>query len=128
MKRPVAVTILAVLAAIAGILAVVDTLRYLGLLPIPFLGNLSFFGFSFFGALLSGVVALIWFSVMLQLWRLDPRGWNFVLIISILYLVLDVVAMIGGTPIQALWPSLLVSGLALILAILPGTKAAFGLP
>ena len=126
MNRPFAVTLLAIIAVIAGLVAVVDTLRYLGLLPIPFLGDISIYGFSLFGAILSGVVALIWFGVARQLWALDPRGWNFVLIISILFLILNLISIITGTPWQALWVSIAASAIALILAILPGTKAAFG--
>jgi len=126
MNRPFAVTLLAIVAGIAGIIAVMDTLRYLGLLPIAALGELSFYGNSFFGAFMAGIVALIWFSVARQLWNLDPRGWMFVVVIAIFNLILVGVGLISGTPIQAMALSLGVSGLALILALLPGTRSAFG--
>lgn len=122
MNRPLAVTLLTVLAVVAGILAVVDVLRYLGFLFSP----LGFLGSPILGAILAGIVALIWFSVATQLWTLNPSGWMFVVVIAILYLIFDFVAIIGGTPFQALLPSILVSGFALILAILPGTREAFG--
>jgi hypothetical protein len=60
------------------------------------------------------------------LWNLDPRGWMFVVVIAIFNLILGAVAVIGGTPVQSLGLGLAISGLALILALLPGTKAAFG--
>jgi hypothetical protein len=126
MNRPFAVTLLAIVAVIAGLIAVMDTLRYLGLLPIVALGELNFFGTNIFGAILAGLVALIWFSVARQLWNLDPRGWMFVVVIAIFNLILGIMQIIGGTPIQALGLSLGISAIALILAILPGTKAAFG--
>ncbi|HIE54136.1 MAG TPA: hypothetical protein EYP90_02955 [Chromatiaceae bacterium] len=77
MNRPIAVTILAILAVIAGIIAILDTLRYLNILPIASLGPLNFFGFSFIGAIMAGIVALIWFWDAKMLWTLDPRGWTF---------------------------------------------------
>ena len=126
MNRPIAVTILAILAAIAGILAVLDVLRLLGILPIAALGPMNFFGVSIIGAILAAIVAIIWFWAARGLWNLDPQAWLFVVVIAILYLIFDVIALIGGTPIQAMLPSIVVSGLALILALIPGTKDAFG--
>ena len=42
MKRPFAVTLLAIIAALAGIVAILDTLRLLGLLPFAQLGEMKF--------------------------------------------------------------------------------------
>jgi hypothetical protein len=125
MKRPIAVTLLAIVAAIAGLIAVVDVARYLGFAPMASFGALDFYGVSIFGAILAAVVAFIWFSTARQLWNLDPRGWTFVLMISILYLIFAIVGGIGNNWGDVM-PAIVISGLALILAILPGTKAAFG--
>jgi hypothetical protein len=43
MQRPIAVTIMAILAVISGLVAVLDVLRHLGLLPIAMLSPLNFF-------------------------------------------------------------------------------------
>ena len=126
MNRPLAVTLLAILAAIAGILAVVDVLRFLGLLPIVALGPVDFFGVSILGAIMAGIVAAIWFWAAAKLWNLDPQGWLFVVVIAAVYLIFDLVAILGGSSFQSVLPSILVSGLALILGILPSTKEAFG--
>jgi hypothetical protein len=126
MNRPIAVTVLAILAAIAGILAVVDVLRYLGILPIAALGPIDFFGVSILGAILAAVVAVIWFWAAVKLWNLDPQGWLFVVVIAVIYLIFDVVAILGRSSFQAMLPSIIVSGLALILGILPSTREAFG--
>ena len=128
MKRPFAVTLLAIIAALAGIVAVLDTLRLLGILPIAQLGEMKFFtpSANIFGAIMAGIVALIWFWAAKKVWNLDPQGWLFVVSIAAIYLIFDVVALIGGTPIQSMWLSLLITFLALILALLPGTKQAFG--
>lgn len=129
MKRPFAVTLLAIIAVIAGIIAVLDVLRYLGVMPfiIPFMGNeVTFYASNIFGAVMAGIVAAIWFWAAGKLWNLDPQGWSFVVVIAIIYLIFDVIAMFGGTSINDMWLSVGASVLALILGFLPGTRAAFG--
>ena len=122
MKRTAAIYILAIIAVIAGIVAVFDTLRYLSLLFSP----LNFIGGSLFGAILSGLVALIWFWAAARIWNLDPRGWLFMVSIAAIYLIFDVVALIAGTPIELLMASIVINLLALILGLLPSTKREFG--
>ena len=128
MKRPFAATLLAVIAVFAGIVAVFDTLRYLGLLPVATFGRLEFFGGSIFGAILSGLVAVIWFWAASRVWNLDPRGWLFMVSIAAIYLVFDLIALLFGNPFYTLSGSFWITLLALVLGLLPGTKAAFGQP
>lgn len=125
-KRSAGAVILAVIAVFAGIVAVIDTLRYLHVLPVATFGEARFFGFSIFGALLSGVVAVIWFGVARQLWNEDPRGLSFMMIIAVLFLIFDVIYWIGGTPIYILIPSITINAIALVISVLPGTKESFG--
>jgi hypothetical protein len=125
MKRSVGASILAVIAAFAGILAVIDVLRYLGLLPFS-LGPVSFFGFSFIGAILAGISAAIWFWAAQKLWNNDEQGWLFIVVLAIFYLILDFVALLGGTPLASMWTSIVLSALVLVIALLPGTKSSFG--
>ena len=125
MKRSVGASILAVIAAFAGILAVIDVLRYLSLLPFSF-GPLSFFGFSFFGAILAGISAAIWFWAAQKLWNSDAQGWLFIVVLAIFYLILDFVALISGTPFSSISASVVISALVLVVALLPGTKSSFG--
>jgi hypothetical protein len=126
--RTFAVTILAIIAVIAGIWNVMDTLRYLGLIPIvEVLGfGLKLFNVNWLGAILSGAVAVIWFMVAKQLWTLDPRGWLFIVFIAAFDLFFLFLALIGGTSFQAMAPAVLLCAVALLLALLPGTKDAFG--
>lgn len=126
MKRPTAVVFLAFLALIAGILAILDTLSYLGIRPIASLGPIDFLGFSWLGAILSGLAALIWFWTAWELWKKDRQAWIFVVVMAIFYLFFDIVALIGDNSIQSILPQMMVSGLALVLAMLPGTQKAFG--
>ena len=129
MNRPFSVTLLAILAGLAGIMGVIDVLRLLGIMPIVVntpLGEMSFYSRSWFGAIFAGIVALIWFWAMVRLWNLDPQGWLFVVVIAVVYLIFDVVALIAGTPWQSVSISVILSAVALLLGILPSTRAAFG--
>ena len=73
--RPIGVTILAILAGIAALVAIYHTLQLLGLLPIsgPF-GIFNFFTFNLLGALVWGILALIYLWVVRMLWHVDVRG------------------------------------------------------
>ncbi len=126
-KRPFGVTLLAILAAIAAIIAIIHTLQMLHLFPISGpLGQFRFFTFDLFGAILWGVMALIYLWVVRMLWNLDPQGWLFVAALSALNLILAVISILGNSTWQAMLPSIVVNGLILIYCLLPGTKDAFG--
>ena len=122
MKRTGAIVILTIISVLAGIVALIDVLRYMEWAFSP----LSFFGTPWLGALLSGLVALIWFSVAAQIWRLDPRGWLFMVSIAAIYLIFDFIAILGDASWELLAPSIVLSLLALILGLLPSTKREFG--
>lgn len=122
MKRTAAIYILALIAVIAGIVAIIDTLRYMQWLFSP----MSFLGAPLFGGILSGLVAIIWFWAAARIWNVDPQGWIFMVTIAAIYLIMDVVALIAGTPIELLLPSIFITGLALIVGLLPSTKSEFG--
>lgn len=126
-NRPVGVTVLAVLAAIAAIIAIIHTMQMLHLFPIrgPF-GQFAFFTFDLLGALLWGVLALIYIWVMNKLLSLDPQGWLFVAALSALNLILAVISILGRSTWQAMLPAIIVNGLILVYTLLPGTKEAFG--
>ena len=95
-------------------------------MPVATLGEMKFYGASFIGAIFAGIVAAIWFWAAAKIWKLDPQGWLFVVVIAIVYLIFDVVALIAGTPWQSVSVSVILSAIALILGLLPSTKAAFG--
>jgi len=122
MKRTAAIVMLAILAATGGVLAVIDTLRYLNWLFSP----LSFLGSPFLGAALSGLAAAIWFWAAVRVWNVEIQGWTFMVSIATIYLVFDLVSLLAGTPIELLLGSIAISALALILGLLPSTKREFG--
>lgn len=127
-ERPFGVTLLAILAAIAAIIAGIHTLQMLHLFPFrgPF-GVFAFFTFDLLGAILWGLLALIYIWVVRQLWNLDPQGWLFVAALAAINLILAVISVFGQSTWQAMLPSILVNGLILVYVLLPGTKEAFGI-
>lgn len=124
-KRPMAVTVLAVIALIAGLLVLLEALLFFGT-GLFGLVQLRFFTVAWLGGLLSLVVALIWLGTARQLFTLDPRGWMFVVVIAIVTLVINVIGLLGGNSFSSLWWSFIAPVLALVLSFLPGTRAAFG--
>ena len=128
-KRPFGVTLLAILAVIGAIVAAYHTLQYLGIFSFtgPF-GVFKFYGLNWFGALMWALMALIFIWVARMLWNLDPQGWLFVAALSTLNLILAVLSIIGDSTWQSMLPSLIVNGLILLYALMPGTKDAFIVP
>jgi hypothetical protein len=126
-ERTWAVWILVVLAVIAGIVDLLDAARYMGWLPVASLGPLNFIltGANWFGALLSAVVGVIWFVVAKWLYDLNPNGWVFVVLIAVFNLGLLGLALIGRSTWTAVSVGVIINAIALILALLPGTKTAF---
>ena len=119
MKRTAAIYMLTI---IVGLVAVFDTLRFFGFLFNP----LDFLVSPVLGGMLSGILAAIWFWVAARIWNLDEQGWMFMVVVAAFYLIFDVVALLAGTPIELLLPSIVISVLALILGLLPGTRSEFG--
>jgi hypothetical protein len=126
-SRPFGVTLLAIFALIAAVVAILHTFQMLNPFAL-FGGSFGFFGVSIMGALLWGLMALIYLWVFRMLWNLDPQGWMFISVLSALNLILAFVSILGATTWTEMLPSLVINGLILIYAQLPGTKAAFSIP
>lgn len=126
-KRPIGVTILAILAGLSAIIAIIHTLQMLYLWPI-WIGPVRFFTFSLIGALLWGIMAAIWIWLVRGLWDLDPQAWSFVVILSILNLILALFSVLGDSSFTAMLPTIAINGIILIYALLPGTRNAFYQP
>ncbi|MBV9576996.1 MAG: hypothetical protein JO057_00250 [Chloroflexi bacterium] len=123
--RPIGITIIAILAGIATILAAIHTLQYLHILPF-FIGSMAFFGFDLWGALLWALMTLIYAWVVVQLWNVNPQGWMFLVILSALNIILDVLSILGATTVSAVLPSIVINAIVLIYCLTPGIKRAFG--
>jgi len=125
-NRPIGITVLAVLALLGAAWALIVTLQMLHLLPI-FVGQLHFWTFDFWGALLWGILFLIYLWVFRMLWNVNPQGWLFLVIISGLNLILAFLSVLGGSTWDAMATSIVINGLILIYCLLPSTKRAFEL-
>ncbi len=123
--RPFGVTLLAILAGIAGVVAAYHTLQYLHILPF-FLGSVGFYGFDLGGALLWLILTVIYAWVVSMLWTMNPAGWFYVVIISIANLVMALISILGSSSVQALLPAIVINAIVLIYCLLPGTRQAFG--
>jgi len=126
--RPVGMTVLAALASLACIVSALIALFFLGAIPAALVGGTGFFGQALLGAILWGILSLIWGSVAVGLWLLKPQSWLFVIAFTVLNLTLAVVSLLGGTSFEALLPSILFNAAILIYCLSPGAKESFRLP
>lgn len=126
-NRPFVITLLAILALIGAAQALIYTLQLLHLFPI-WIGDVRFYTFDFWGALLWGIMVLIYVWVFNMLWNVNPQGWLFLVLISGLNLILAFLYILGGSSWQAMSTAIVINGLILIYCLLPNTKKAFEIP
>src|SRR2546421_11576133 len=123
-QRPVGVTILAILAGVAAVLAAINALQFLGILPF-FVGPVAFRTFSFWYALMWGLMVWVYIWLVQMLWRVDPAAWLFLVIVTLFELTLDFIAMLGASTWQDVSVSFLLNGIILLYVMLPGVRNAF---
>ncbi|HHY53977.1 MAG TPA: hypothetical protein GYA08_00940 [Chloroflexi bacterium] len=127
-SRPFGVTLLAIFALLGAIAAAFHAIQMFFMPFGLFGGPVGFFGLTWLGAIMWVILALIYLWVFRMLWSLDQQGWLFVTVISVLNLILAFMSILGNTSLMEMLPSIIVNALILIYALLPGTKAAFGVP
>jgi len=125
-SRPFGVTLLALLAGLAALVAIFHMLQFLRILSFNF-GVLLFYQFNLLGAILWGVMAILYIWLVRMLWNVNPQAWLFLAVLSTLNLILDILTWLGGTSWFALLPSVLVNGVILIYCLLPGVRQSFGI-
>jgi len=124
-ERPIGVTILAVLAGAAALVAVYHTLQFLGIISFA-LGPFEFRNMNLFAALMYGLLVWVYIWLVQMLWKVDPSAWIFLVVITIFNLILDFLGMIGTeSGIEYGW-SIFLNGIILIYCMLPGVRSAFG--
>ena len=124
-QRPLGVTILAILAGVAAVLAAVNALQFLGIIPF-FIGSVPLRTFNFFYALMWGLLVWVYIWLVQMLWRVDPAAWMFLVIVTIFELTLDFIAMLGAATWQDVSVSFLINGIILLYVMLPDVREAFG--
>ncbi len=124
-ERPVGVTILAVLAGIAAVLSAINALQFLGIIPF-YIGSVAMRTFSFWYALMWGLMVWIYIWLVQMLWRVDRAAWLFLVIVTTFELILDFVVMLGSSTWQDVSVSFIFNAAVLIYCMLPGVRSAFG--
>src|SRR5437588_13035353 len=89
-ERPIGVTILAILAGIAAVLAAIHALQFLGILPF-FIGSSGYKvqAFSFWYALMDGLLVWVYICLAQMFWRVERQAWFFLVMITMFYLIPD---------------------------------------
>lgn len=127
-NRPFGVTVLAILATLAAILAGVRTLQYLGIIPFTidfFIGEFSFRTFNLWAAFMWGLLTWIYIWLVRMLWNVQPEAWLFLAVITVFNLILDFIVLVGGGTVEDMGAAFLLNALILLYIMLPGTKKAF---
>ena len=123
--RPIVVTILAFGAGLLAVFSAVHLLQALGIIPYV-IGRLEIRAFSFFYAIMWGLMVWVWAWLVQMLWKVEPQAWIFLVVVSMFNLVLDFVLILG----EAVWadvaPSFLLNALILLYCMLPSTRRHFG--
>jgi hypothetical protein len=123
--RPIGVTILAILAGLAAVLAGIHLLQSLGILPY-FIGSISVRGFSLWYAIMWGLLVWVYVWLIQMLWNVNPQGWLFLVLITVFNLMMDFIVVLGA---ETEWTDISVSVIlnAIILAyvMLPGVRRSF---
>jgi hypothetical protein len=123
-SRPFGVTVLAILAGIAAVLAGIHALQALGILPF-FIGQFSIHTFNFWSFLMWALMVWVWVWLVKMLWNVDKQAWLFLAVITVFNLILDFTVMLGAGSWSDVSLSFIVNALILIYVMLPGVKQAF---
>jgi hypothetical protein len=124
-KRPFGVTLLAILAGVAAVLAGIHTLQSLGIFPYM-IGPVKLHSFNLWNAFMWGLLVWVYVWLIQMLWRVDPQAWLFLAVITVFNLVIDFMMMIGSAAWTDVSVSFIVNAIILIYVMLPSTKRAFG--
>ena len=123
-KRPFGVTVLAILAGVAAVLAGIHALQALGIFPF-IIGRFTVHAFSLWSFMMWALMVWVWVWVAQMLWKVDKEAWIFLAVITTFNLILDFTAMLGAANWSDVSVSFILNALILIYVMLPGVKAQF---
>jgi uncharacterized membrane protein (DUF2068 family) len=113
--RPQGVTILAVLAAIGGVLGILAGVALLGLG-----GSIAIFG------LIAVVQSVLLLAFAYGAWMLKPWAWTLGVVAEVIGLILSVLFIVNGSSISSQVIGIVISVAILYYLFTPNVKAAFG--
>jgi len=126
MHRPIGVTILAILAGVAGLLEIWRTLVFLGIAKFTFVGNEVAFPNPQWGqAIWAILLAGIWFWVATGLWNMRAYAWSFGIYISIFTLIFGFFAVLGASTLEAESAPIFVALIIFMYLNYPGVRNQF---
>ncbi|HYK96088.1 MAG TPA: hypothetical protein VE011_09525 [Candidatus Dormibacteraeota bacterium] len=124
--RPTGVTVLAVLAAIGGVLGILGGVALLGL------GSLAVAGTGILGGAIAifGLIAIVQSVLALAFaygaWTLKPWAWTLGIVAEAIGIALSVLFIINGSSITSQAISIIIAGAIIYYLMTPAVKAAFG--
>ncbi len=123
--RPFGITILALLAGLAAILAGVNLFQAMGILPY-FIGSIAIRDFNLWYVVMWGLMVWVYVWLVQMLWNVNPQAWMFLAIITVFNISISFFAMLGAT---TQWSDvsvdIILNALILIYIMLPGVRRAF---
>ena len=126
MARPTGVTILAVLAAIGGVFGILGGVALLGLGGLFAAAGLG--GFAFIFGLVLLVVGIAYLAFAYGAWTLKPWGWQLGIVVSVAYVVVQVIQVVLGGDISGAIIGIVVSAVIIYYLNMPDIRRAFGAP
>jgi len=123
-SRPFGVTLLAILAGLAAVLAGIHALQALGILPY-FIGEFKIHAFSFWTFLMWALMVWVYVWLVQMLWTVNKQAWLFLAVITVFNLILDSMFMLGAGEWSDVSLSFILNAIILIYVMLPGVKKAF---
>jgi hypothetical protein len=123
-KRPFGVTVLALLAGLAALLAAVHALQSLGIIPYA-IGPFQVQASNFWSFLMWALLVWVYVWLVQMLWRVDKQAWLFLVVITVFNLILDFTVMLGSATWSDVSVSFILNAIILIYVMLPGVKGAF---
>ena len=124
-ERPIGVTILAILAGVAAVLAAIHALQFLGIIPFFIGGTVPVRYVSIFTALMYGILVWIYIWLVQMLWRVEPQAWMFLVFVTVFELIIDFFSLLGKSTWQDVSVSFIVCLVILLYCMLPGVRRAF---
>lgn len=126
--RPMGITILAVLSAIGGVLAILGGIALIGIGGVAgaSTGQAALFGLGAIFGLLALATGIANLAFAYGAWTLQPWAWTLGVALQVISIALAVLAVIGGSDISGQILGVAISAIILYYLFQPTIKAAFG--
>jgi hypothetical protein len=126
MHRPIGVTILALLAGLAGLFEIWRVLVFMGITSFSFVGKEVSFNTPQWGQVIWALLlAAIWFWVATGFWNVRAYAWSFGNFIAIFTIIFGFFAILGSSTLEAESAPMLLAIIIFFYLNYPGVRNAF---